>query len=358
MKAATHDASMSTYGSALGHSHHEINPIKVYIPNLWFSNIRNLLGNLRNDYNSDDEDACEDVSEREKDSADEEDTSSEECQRDKSSSDEDDTFIDGILHDIDSSKYNSPIETSGRRVTTRNTGGSSPLLTGETLGFVDGPSSIDHAFNEESSSTSSEEACSSDSENEQYQGAWKEVEGLPVNPKFAELKSVPMDIIPFANSYTFVPRRNTLRRKGIPLQHADLLNDVLELTEEQGTPDWFILRRFVSTSTTQMEINRAVSLLQIEDEGINNKFNAVKKVLRMRVSLPTPEDAPETLKNFLLALGDGGSIDVNAKDWWKQKYEGKIITGTNHINPALLHLGIKVCYPILHVVCLWFPCNV
>jgi hypothetical protein len=243
----------------------------------------------------------------------------------------DDTFIDGILgekgssyeagalndgtiSEIGSSKFNSPIVTSVRRVTTRNTGGSSPLLTGETLGFVGGPCSIDRACNQESSSTSSE-ACSSDSEDEQFQGAWKQVEGLPVNPKFPELKNVPMDIIPFANSYTFVPRRNTLRRTGFPLQHAGLLNDVLELTEEQGTPDWFILRRFVSTSTTQMEINRAVSLLQIEDEGINNKFNAVKKVLRMRVSLPTPENALETLKDFLLALGDGGTIDVNAKDW-------------------------------------------
>ncbi len=65
----------------------------------------------------------------------------------------------------------------------------------------------------------------------------------------------------------------------------------------------------------------------------------------MRVSLQTPEDALETVKDFLLALGEGKAIDVNAKDWWKQKFEGKTITRTNHINPALLHLlvGIKVC---------------
>jgi hypothetical protein len=136
-----------------------------------------------------------------------------------------------------------------------------------------------------------------------------------------------------------------LRRKtGLPLEHTDLSVDVLELTEDQGTPDWFILRRFVSTSTTQIEINRAVSLLpSIEDEDIQSKFQVIKQVLGMRVPLSTPEDVPDAVKEFLLALGEGGTIDVNIPDWWKQKFEGKAITGANHINPALLHLGAKVC---------------
>jgi hypothetical protein len=120
------------------------------------------------------------------------------------------------------------------------------------------------------------------------------------------------------------------------------------LTEDQGTPDWFILRRFVSTSTTQIEINRAVSLLPpIEDEGIRAKFEAIKQVLGMRVSLSSPEDATDVVKEFLLVLGEGGTIDVNTTDWWKQKFGGKAITGINHINPALLHLGVKVCELLL-----------
>ncbi len=62
----------------------------------------------------------------------------------------------------------------------------------------------------------------------------------------------------------------------------------------------------------------------------------------MRVSAPTPEEAPEIVRNFLVALGDGISIDTTAKDWWKGKIDGKAITGTQHIDPALCHLGVKV----------------
>jgi SUMO ligase MMS21 Smc5/6 complex component len=133
-----------------------------------------------------------------------------------------------------------------------------------------------------------------------------------------------------------------LKRKGWPIEHDDLRIDVIELTESQGTPDWFLTRRFVSTSTSQIEINRAVSLIGIENLEVQEKFNDIKKILHMRGSIPTAEDAPENIKDFLLALEQGGAIDTSANEWWKLKFNDKAITGTQHINPALAHLGVKV----------------
>jgi hypothetical protein len=75
---------------------------------------------------------------------------------------------------------------------------------------------------------------------------------------------------------------------------------------------------------------------------MQEQFDRIKKILRMRVSIPTAEDAPEYIKDFLLALEQGGTIDTSAKEWWKLKFNDKTITGTQHINPALAHLGVKV----------------
>ncbi len=97
-----------------------------------------------------------------------------------------------------------------------------------------------------------------------------------------------------------------------------------------------------------------MSLIGIDDAEMNNKFITVKNVLRMRVGAPTPQDAPPLVWDFLLALDAGGSIDIHAHECWKNKFEGKSITGTNHINPALLHLGIKVrtnCYIVVFITC-------
>jgi hypothetical protein len=88
--------------------------------------------------------------------------------------------------------------------------------------------------------------------------------GLLDLPTLDDLRSVVCDIIPYCNSYTYVPRRNKLRRIGFPEEHADLHHDVIELTEDQDTPDWFIARRFVLTSTTSID-DVEVSLIGIDD---------------------------------------------------------------------------------------------
>ncbi len=178
-----------------------------------------------------------------------------------------------------------------RRVTTRSTEKQSPLLSGVTL--VEHDATLIEV--DDDLCSSSDESVSSDSSDDSFDGGWE--------------------------------------------RHAGLH----ELTEEQRTPDWFIARSFVSTSTTQLEINRAVSLVGVEDDSIRVKFEAINQVIGMRVSAPTPEEAPEIVRNFLVALGDGVSIDTTAKDsWWKGKNDGKAITGTQHIDPALCHLGVKV----------------
>jgi hypothetical protein len=186
------------------------------------------------------------------------------------------------------------------------------------------------------------ESCSSDSEDGSFDGMWTKLDGVSTLPTLEDLLGVEIDIYPYNNSYTYVPRRNKLKRKGWPVEHDDLRLDVIELTESQGTPDWFIARRFVSTSTSQIEINRAVSLIGIENLEMQENFDRIKKILHMRVSIPTAEDAPEHIKEFLLALAEGGAIDTSANEWWKLKYNDKAITGTQHINPALAHLGVKV----------------
>ncbi len=48
-----------------------------------------------------------------------------------------------------------------------------------------------------------------------------------------------------------------------------------------------------------------MSLIGIDDAEMNNKFIAVKNVLRKRVGAPTPQDAPPLVRDFLLALDAG-----------------------------------------------------
>ena len=70
----------------------------------------------------------------------------------------------------------------------------------------------------------------------------------------------------------------------------------------------------VSTSTTQIEINRAVSLLGIQDEVMRKNIDSVKNVLHMRISAHTLDDAPNSIKEFLLQLSEGWSIDTSLTD--------------------------------------------
>ena len=240
-------------------------------------------------------------------------------------------------------EFRSPTRTDGMsrlRLITRSTGGSSPLLDGLTL--PDDGSDLDDDLDSHYENDALAESCSSDSEDGCFDGMWTKLDGVHSMPTLADLLHVDIDIYPYNNSYTYVPRRNKLIRKGWPIEHDDLRIDVIELTESQGTPDWFIARRFVSTSTSQIEINRAVSLIGIENLEMQENFDRIKKILHMRVSIPTAEDAPEHIKEFLLALAEGGAIDTSANEWWKLKYNDKAITGTQHINPALAHLGVKV----------------
>jgi hypothetical protein len=118
-----------------------------------------------------------------------------------------------------------------------------------------------------------------------------------------------LDIVPYAYSFICVSRSNNLKRKVLPPEHKDLKQGCVELTTEQGRPGWLTARAFISTSTTQIEINRAVSLAGIEDDGIRGKFDVIKEVLRMRVSAPTPrKPLKRCVRNLRLALGDGTSI--------------------------------------------------
>ncbi len=48
----------------------------------------------------------------------------------------------GSISEKGDSNFNTPIEKAWRNYTTRATGGSSPLLTGDTLGFVDDPGEL------------------------------------------------------------------------------------------------------------------------------------------------------------------------------------------------------------------------
>ncbi len=238
-----------------------------------------------------------------------------------------------ITHD----NIQSPIVVN-RHVTRRSTEKKSPLLSGVTL--VEHDATLNEVVDDVRSS--SEESVSSDSSDDSFDGGWDRHTGLHALPSREDLESVLVKVVPYADSFTYVPRLNNLKRKVLPPEHDDLLEGCIELTEEQGTPDWFIARSFVSTSTTQLEINRAVSLVGVENDSIRVKFEAIKQVIGMRFSAPTPEEAPEIVRSFLVALCDGISMDTTANEWWKGKINGKAITGTQHIDPALCHLGVKV----------------
>ncbi len=126
--------------------------------------------------------------------------------------------------------FTSPTRTDGmsrRRLNTRSTGGSSPLLDGLTL--PDDGSELAEDCDSHDENDALAESCSSDSEDGSFDGMWTKLDGVQSMPTLEDLLSVDIDIYPYNNSYTYVPRRNKLKRKGWPVEHDDLRIDVIEL---------------------------------------------------------------------------------------------------------------------------------
>jgi hypothetical protein len=129
--------------------------------------------------------------------------------------------------------FRSPMTTnvSRRRMNTRSTGGSSPLLDGMAL-----PDDVNESAedcDDDDDNDAFDESCSSDSEDGSFDGMWTKLDGVSTLPTLEDLLAVEIDIYPYNNSYTYVPRRNNLKRKGWPVEHDDLRIDVIELTESQ-----------------------------------------------------------------------------------------------------------------------------
>jgi hypothetical protein len=72
---------------------------------------------------------------------------------------------------------------------------------------------------------------------------------------------------------------------------AGLNATVWKVTEEQGTKDWFVLRRFMLTSTSAVHCLRKLETMSSVPEDLKLHANVIARVLKMRVLVAVTPDA-------------------------------------------------------------------
>jgi hypothetical protein len=120
---------------------------------------------------------------------------------------------------------------------------------------------------------------------------------------------------------------------------AGLNANVWKVTEEQGTKDWFILRRFMLTSTSAVHCLRKLEKMEGVPPDLKLNVDVIARVLKMRVTEPVDAGNKAAVKAFIEHLRglDLGS-DVS---WFNGEYLQKKIT-IALIKRALQHMRVPL----------------
>jgi hypothetical protein len=121
---------------------------------------------------------------------------------------------------------------------------------------------------------------------------------------------------------------------------AGLNGFVWKVTEEQGTKDWFILRRFMITSTSAVHCLRKLEKMQGVPPDLKENVDVIARVLKMRVAEPVDTGNESAAKAFVEHIR-GLHRDRSDDPWFNEDYLQRKIT-VALMKRALQHMRVPL----------------
>ena len=138
--------------------------------------------------------------------------------------------------------------------------------------------------------------------------------------------------------YNYEPKSGPLPKRKFDGLMKGLNKTVWKVTEEQGTKDWFLLRRFMLTSTSAIHVIRTLEKMPDVPYDLKEHTDTIAKVLTMRVTNSVPAVHVAAVSDFMEHLR---SLNLaEAGPWFNGEYMQKKIT-IALIKQALVHLHVS-----------------
>jgi hypothetical protein len=148
-----------------------------------------------------------------------------------------------------------------------------------------------------------------------------------------------MHLASYVFDYNYEPKSGPLPQRIFGGVMSGLNDIVWKVTEEQGTKDWFLLRRFMLTSTSAVHMLRKLEKTRDVPLQLKEAADATAYVLKMRVMEPVNDVNTEAVTAFIQFLR--ASNAVQDETWYNGEYLGRRITVTL-MKQALQHLRVPL----------------
>ena len=143
----------------------------------------------------------------------------------------------------------------------------------------------------------------------------------------------------YVYDYNYEPKSGPTPERYFGGTFASLNTSVWKVTEEQGTKDWFILRRFMLTSTSAVHCLRKLETKTGVSPELKSNADVVARVLKMRVTEVPNAGNEAAMKAFIDHLS---SMDLlHEVGWFNGEYLQRKIT-VALIKQALQHMRVPL----------------
>jgi hypothetical protein len=148
-----------------------------------------------------------------------------------------------------------------------------------------------------------------------------------------------MRLASYVYDYNYEPKSGPTPERYFGGMFTRLNETVWKVTEEQGTKDWFVLRRFMLTSTSAVHCLRKLETMSSVPEYLKINADVIARVLKLRVTVPLDPVNEAYVKDFVEHLS---SMDLQGDmSWCNGDYlHGKITVAL--LKRTLQHLRIPL----------------
>jgi hypothetical protein len=126
-----------------------------------------------------------------------------------------------------------------------------------------------------------------------------------------------MKFASYVYDYNYEPKSGPKPERYFGGMFTGLLNTyVWKVAEEQGTKDWFLLRRFMLTSTSAVHCLRKIETMADVPPDLKRNADAIARLLKMRVTEVPNAGHEAAIKSFIEHLS---SLDlINDIGWFNE----------------------------------------
>ncbi len=148
-----------------------------------------------------------------------------------------------------------------------------------------------------------------------------------------------MKFASYVYEYNYEPKSGAKPERYFGGMFTGLNTHVWKVTEEQGTKDWFLLRRFMLTSTSAVHYLRKIETMVDVPPDLKRNADVLARQLKIRVTEVPNAGHEVAIKLFIEHLS---SLDlINDVGWFNGEYLNRRIT-VALMKQALQHIRVPL----------------